>query len=162
MRILISLVLCLLLISCSKKDDQIKKMSQDLKEQEKKLGQEKKDLEKINKDKEEELKKAKDEYDKAVEENNTKGKYPGKYPFTSIRELTGDDLEGLSDFDKKIMRNEILARHGYIFQDEDMKFYFTGQKWYKPKYSNLDKVLSEVEKANMQTLDIIEKKNKKK
>ncbi|MCX6164776.1 MAG: YARHG domain-containing protein [Ignavibacteriae bacterium] len=161
MRIIISLILCLLLMSCSKKDEQLKKIGQDLKDQEKKLEQEKKDLENISKQKEEELKKAKEEFDKVVDANDT-GKYPGKYPFASTRELTLDDLKGISDFDLKIMRNEILARLGYIFQDEDMKFYFSGQKWYKPKSNNVDKMLSDVQKANIQTLDIIEKRNKKK
>lgn len=161
MRIIISLVLCLLLMSCSKKDDQLKKIGQDLKDQEKKLEQEKKDLENISKQKEEELKKAKDEYDKVVDANDT-GKYPGKFPFASMRELKEDDLKGVSDFDLKIMKNEILARHGYIFQDEDMKFYFSGQKWYKPKYNNVDKMLSEVQKVNIQSIEYLERKNKKK
>jgi CRISPR/Cas system CSM-associated protein Csm4 (group 5 of RAMP superfamily) len=155
-------MLCFLLLSCTKKDEQIKKITQDLKETEKKLEQEKKDLENISKQKEEELKKAKDEYDKAVEENNASGKYPGKFPFTSVRELSGEDLEGLSDFDKKIRRNEILARHGFIFEDEEMKFYFTGQKWYKPKYNDVDKMLSDREKANIRTLDILEQRKNKK
>ena len=160
MRILISLVLCLLLISCTKKDDQIKKMSQDLKDQEKKLEQEKKDLEKISKDKEAELKKAKDEYDKAVEENNKTGKYPGKYPFASMKELTNDDLKGLSDADRNIMKNEILARYGFIFKDKEMKSYFSEQKWYKSKSANVDNMLTELEKRNIKFIDNFEQKSK--
>lgn len=150
MRIIISIALCLLLVSCSKKDEQLKKIGQDLKDTEKKLEQEKKDLESINKQKEEELKKAKENYDKAVDENNKTGKYPGKYPYASMRELTNDDLKGLSDLDKKIMKNEILARYGFIFNDKEMKDYFTGQQWYKPKSNNVDKMLTELEKRNME------------
>jgi|WetSurMetagenome_2_1015567.scaffolds.fasta_scaffold51258_2 hypothetical protein len=162
MRILIALLLCITLVSCSKKDEQLKKISQDLKVQEQKLEQERKDLEKINKDKEEELKKAKDDYDKTIEENNKSGKYPGKYPFASTRELSTDDLKDLSDFDIKVMKSEILARHGFIFKDDEMKFYFSGQKWYKPKYDNVDKMLSDKEKLNYQFIETYEIKKKKK
>jgi hypothetical protein len=150
MRIIISLMLCFLLISCSKKDEQLKKIGQDLKETEKKLEQEKKDLESVSKQKEEELKKAKEDYDKAVEENNKTGKYPGKFPFASMKELTNDDLKGLSELDKKIMKSEILARYGFIFKDKEMKDYFSEQKWYKPKNKNVDNMLTELEKRNME------------
>jgi|WetSurMetagenome_2_1015567.scaffolds.fasta_scaffold792184_1 hypothetical protein len=161
MRIIISLLLCIAFVSCSKKDDEIKKISQDLKDKEQKLEQERKDLEKMSKDKEEELKKAKDEYDKAVDENNKTGKFPGKYPFTSVRELTEADLVNLTPFERKVLKNEILARHGFIFKDEEMKFYFSGQKWYSPKYNDVDKMLTDKEKYNVESVDIYEKKLKK-
>jgi hypothetical protein len=160
-RILISLLICFAFISCSKKDEQMKKISEDLKLQEKKLEQDRKDLEKVNKDKEEELKKAKDEYDKAVEENNKTGKYPGKYPFTSVKKITDDDLKNLSDSDLKIMKNEILARYGFIFKDAEMKSYFNGQKWYAPKKNNVDNLLSEIEKNNLEVIKTYETKTKK-
>ncbi len=158
MRIIISIILCLLLVSCTKKDEQIKKISQDLKETEKKLEQEKKDLENISKQKEEELKKAKEDYDKAIEENNRTGKYPGKYPYISMRQLTEDDLKGLSDLDKKIMKNEILARYGFKFQDKEMKTYFSEQKWYKPKFDNVDKMITELEMKNIELINTSMKK----
>jgi vacuolar-type H+-ATPase subunit I/STV1 len=148
-------------MSCSKKDEQLKKIGQDLKDTEKKLEQEKKDLENISKQKEEELNKAKDEYDKAVEENNKTGKYPGKYPFTSMRELTNEDFKGMSDFDLNIMENEILARYGYIFKDKEMKSYFSEQKWYSPKNSNVDKLLSVTEKKNLETIKAYTTKKQK-
>jgi hypothetical protein len=160
MRTLIALLLCVAFISCSKKDEQLKKISQDLKDKEQKLEQDRKDLEKINKDKEEELKKAKDDYDKAVEENNKTGKYPGKYPFASMKELTNDDLKGLSDADKKIMKNEIFARYGYIFTDNEMKSYFSEQKWYKPKSGNVDNMLTELEKRNIEFINNFGQKSK--
>jgi membrane-associated protein TcaA len=150
MRLIISIMLCFLLIGCSKKDDKITKLGQELKDSEKKLEQEKKDLESLNKQKEEELKKAKEDYDKAVEENNKSGKNPGKYPFASTKLLTADDIKGLSDSDKKIMKNEILARHGFIFKDKEMKDYFSGQNWYKPKSSSVDNLLSDIEKKNLE------------
>jgi hypothetical protein len=161
MRIIISILLCVAFVSCSKKDEEIKKISQDLKDKEQKLTQERKDLEKLSEDKEEELKKAKDEYDKVVDENNKSGKFPGKFPFASVRELTDSDLVNLTPFDRKILRNEILARHGYIFKDEEMKFYFSGQKWYTPKYNDVDKMLTDKERNNIEGIDLHEKRLKK-
>lgn len=158
MRILITLLLCVLFVSCSKKDDKIKQISQDLKDAEKKLEQEKKDLESVNKQKEEELKKAKEEYEKAVEENNKAGKFPGKYPFASMKELTNDDLKGLQESDLKIMENEIYARHGLIFKDKDMKSYFSEQKWYTPKNSSVNNLLTGMEKKNLEFIKVYKTK----
>ena len=36
----------------------------------------------------------------------------------------------------RIMRNEILARHGYRFQSKDLQDYFSQRAWYKPAASN--------------------------
>lgn len=49
------------------------------------------------------------------------------------------------------MRNEIVARHGYVFITPEMQSYFENQSWYKPIYDNnrVVKSLSEIEKQNM-------------
>jgi serine/threonine-protein kinase RIO1 len=31
------------------------------------------------------------------------------------------------------MRNEIYARHGWVFNRRDLQNYFEGQPWYRPK-----------------------------
>jgi len=36
-----------------------------------------------------------------------------------------------SKLDLKIMRNEIYARHGYVFKDTELRNYFEKQSWYK-------------------------------
>ena len=36
----------------------------------------------------------------------------------------------------RIMRNEILAVHGYRFQSEDLQHYFSTKEWYQPVESN--------------------------
>ena len=36
----------------------------------------------------------------------------------------------------RIMRNEILAVHGYRFQSEDLQHYFSTKEWYQPAESN--------------------------
>jgi hypothetical protein len=43
-----------------------------------------------------------------------------------------NDLEGLSDRELKLARNEIYARKGYIFNDLEMAEYFGKKEWYRP------------------------------
>jgi hypothetical protein len=74
---------------------------------------------------------------------------PGKYPQASTRYLSSGDLLNLSKFELKIMRNEIFARHGYIFKTEEMKQYFQNQFWYKPRFSDVNDFLSKIEKVNI-------------
>ncbi|MBM3415994.1 MAG: YARHG domain-containing protein [Bacteroidetes bacterium] len=70
----------------------------------------------------------------------------GKYPQASDRLLTANDLENMSQAELRIMRNEIYARHGFIFKKEDMRQYFSVQPWYQPLFNNVDNLLSEIEK----------------
>lgn len=54
-----------------------------------------------------------------------------------------------------LAKNEIYARHGYIFKDEDLNNYFNGQLWYNPsiKSEDFDEfVFNEFEKANLKLL----------
>jgi hypothetical protein len=73
----------------------------------------------------------------------------GSYPEGSTRLLTAKDLSGLDVRQLKIMRNEIFARYGYIFQTPDMKTHFAQQSWYKPLHSDVSSMLSPVEKSNV-------------
>ena len=47
------------------------------------------------------------------------------------------------------MRNEIFARHGYIFKTSDMINHFREESWYRPLYVNVTSMLSSIEKANV-------------
>ena len=71
----------------------------------------------------------------------------GDYPFTSQRKVTSDDLWGKTDRELCIMRNEIYARHGYIFDNAEMRNYFEGEPWYTPSTKNV--TLSEIERYNV-------------
>jgi hypothetical protein len=75
-----------------------------------------------------------------------------KYPEASNRNLTSEDLAGKTLWELKIMRNEIFARHGYKFKSQDMKEYFSKQKWYKPEYDDVTSKLTEVENANIKMI----------
>ena len=74
---------------------------------------------------------------------------PGRFPQTSTRSLRGDDLLNLSCGDLKIMRNEIFARHGFIFKTPDMVQYFSRQSWYRGTKSDVTRLLTTRERANL-------------
>jgi hypothetical protein len=81
----------------------------------------------------------------------------GRYPYTSDRLVNYSDVRGMSKWDLTIMRNEIFARHGYIFhKNEDMVAYFNAQSWYRPVSTDVHSQLSEIEKANIHFIKAIE------
>ncbi len=54
-----------------------------------------------------------------------------------------------------LAKNEIYARHGYIFTNEDLYNYFMGCIWYSPTCDGTDfddSVFNEYEKANLEIL----------
>ncbi|HEV3410821.1 MAG TPA: YARHG domain-containing protein [Puia sp.] len=73
----------------------------------------------------------------------------GKYAYASSVILTDDIFEFLDPFEIRRLRNEIYARHGYIFKTPDMKFYFAAQPWYQPRFDNVDDQLTDLEKFNL-------------
>lgn len=74
------------------------------------------------------------------------------YEVTSSRVLTEKDIAGLSKKELRIIRNEIYARHGYIFKTDDMKAYFSKQSWYKACKSDVSAELSSIENQNVKFL----------
>lgn len=84
--------------------------------------------------------------------NSSAGGNSSIFPQASDKLLTADDVNNLSGWDLKIMRNEIYARHGYIFKTEEMKSYFSYEKWYVPKYEKVDDMLTDVEKKNIELI----------
>ena len=59
-----------------------------------------------------------------------------------------------------IAKNEIYARHGYIFTDPDLYDFFMGQLWYVPTVEAEDfddSVFNEYERANLQLLSQLDK-----
>lgn len=77
----------------------------------------------------------------------------GEYilPDSNSRYLTKDDLAGLSKEECRIARNEIFARYGRKFNDEELQAYFDSCSWYEgtvaPEEFD-DSVLNGYEKAN--------------
>ena len=61
-------------------------------------------------------------------------------------------LARFSKPDLRLMRNEILARHGWKFQSKDLQEYFGKQKWYKPVADNNAIKLNIIEQTNVQLI----------
>ena len=56
-----------------------------------------------------------------------------------------------------IMRNAILASHGYVFKSKDLKAYFEAQPWYRPAASNAAVKLSLLEELNLALIQAAER-----
>jgi hypothetical protein len=94
-----------------------------------------------------------DKYGKASYKTPTLS-FPGQYPESSERALTLTDLAHLTPWGKKVMMNEIYARHGYVFPDKDLKKHFDKETWYKGTQKNFNKLkLTELEKQNIAFLN---------
>lgn len=52
----------------------------------------------------------------------------------------------------RMMRNEILARHGWVFQSKDLKDYFSSQPWYQPLGNNNNVKISTIERTNVELI----------
>lgn len=82
-------------------------------------------------------------------QSNTQSNVPGLFPQASEKILIVSDVQGLTKWQLKIMRNEIFARHGYIFKTSDMQQYFSTQAWYKPLNEDVNNALSNIERRNI-------------
>ena len=99
-------------------------------------------------------------WNEVVEWDEDNGRYGMDRPLEPIlssdqREYT---IEELKDYPEDILYlalNEIYARHGYIFRNEDLQNYFMGQVWYTPLVEGenfSDEVFNEYEKENLKVL----------
>lgn len=84
-------------------------------------------------------------------------------PESHTRYYTIDELEELSDEELYYARNEIFARLGREFNNEDLQEYFNAQSWYTPEYSpeKFDSdgpALNDYEKSNAESIRGIESK----
>lgn len=83
------------------------------------------------------------------------------FPDSSTRYLTEADVVNLSDWDKKIARNEIYARHGRKFNSEELQQYFNSKSWYTPSIEAKDfkdEMLNDVERYNTRFISQFENK----
>lgn len=76
----------------------------------------------------------------------------GKYN-ASTETLKKEDVENMYKRDLEIMRNAIYARHGYTFQNRQMRYFFdTEVDWYTPVSTNITKELTALEKKNIELI----------
>ena len=73
------------------------------------------------------------------------------------REITEDDIAGLSRDDIQLRINEMYARHGYVFTgNASAAEYFSQQDWYSPDDSlTQDDALAQFSKLERQNLDFL-------
>ncbi|MEL7147748.1 MAG: YARHG domain-containing protein, partial [Bacteroidota bacterium] len=94
-----------------------------------------------------------------IDENHLKGCFAWQIEDPSAHE--GQNMwvaDHLSIEDLDIMRNEIFAEYGYKFKTEKWQKYFSKQSWYQPKYDDVNDLLTDIDKANVQF--ILEMKEK--
>lgn len=56
-------------------------------------------------------------------------------PDSSTRQYGSAELERLDTYQLYIARNEIYARHGRTFRNDDLNYYFGQKSWYSPMYT---------------------------
>ncbi|MDE6924482.1 MAG: YARHG domain-containing protein [Acetatifactor sp.] len=74
---------------------------------------------------------------------------------TDTRYYTAEDFKEEPSLVIHLAKNEIYARHGYIFKDPDLYNYFMGCIWYEPTIAPEDfdvSVLNEYERKNVKVL----------
>lgn len=79
--------------------------------------------------------------------------------YTTVTKYTLEDLSILDSYGLKITRNEIFARHGRRFNDQELQEYFKRQQWYVPQIAANDfdtSCLNEVEKYNVNLISVYE------
>lgn len=82
------------------------------------------------------------------------------FPDSDKRYFTEDEVRGLGADMLKLGRNEIFARHGYIFKDDSLKEYFGSRAWYDGtvpgEQFNADAAFNDFEKKNLELIKKIE------
>lgn len=98
----------------------------------------------------------KSENEKSDEEKNEN---LSKYilPYSDKKPVTKEELKNLSQKQLSLARNEIFARHGYVFGGY-FKSYFSSKSWYKPNpnFKGEAKDLSALERHNIKVIMIQE------
>lgn len=75
--------------------------------------------------------------------------------YTDSVRYTWEELSWLDSYGLCITRNEIYARHGRMFSDQNIQDYFNRRSWYVPQTSSKDfdeSVLNEVEQYNVELI----------
>lgn len=75
--------------------------------------------------------------------------------FTDMKYYTAEDFAEDTPVAIHLAKNEIYAKHGYIFKSEDLNNYFLGCAWYTPLYTAEefdDSVFNDYERHNLKLL----------
>lgn len=77
-------------------------------------------------------------------------------PESSTRVYDVSELEGMSDHDLFVARNEIYARHGYVFEAGELSEYFESKSWYHPTDVFNEGDITEIERQNVSLILSVE------
>ena len=75
-----------------------------------------------------------------------------RFNFTSAMLLNDGQFRRMKKSTLRIMRNEILARHGYVFKSKDLQDYFKQFSWYHPLQGSDYQQPSWLEMLNLQLI----------
>lgn len=92
---------------------------------------------------------------KGEEKKSNKYERADKLSYTDCVKYTRKDLDHLDEYGLRITRNEIFARHGRMFNDQELQKYFDSQPWYVAKYAPGDfddSCLNDTEVANVELI----------
>lgn len=70
----------------------------------------------------------------------------------STHPLRSSDVENMYKRDLEVMRNAIYARHGYSFQNREMRYLFDHITWYVPVSVDVTRQLTDLERRNIEIL----------
>lgn len=75
-------------------------------------------------------------YDEDEEDEEDESEYI--FPYSDQQYLTADDLSGMSAKQLNLAKNELYARHGRIFDRQDLQDYFESCDWYEGTYTRAE------------------------
>lgn len=82
------------------------------------------------------------------------------FPDSNSRYLSEEEIRSIEADRLRIARNEIFARHGYIFDSEELQQYFNSTSWYvgtvPAEQFNMDETLNDFEKKNVELIEKVE------
>lgn len=82
---------------------------------------------------------------------------------SNSRYLTEEEVRSKSSTELRLARNEIFARHGRLFKDDELQAYFSGKSWYigtVPAESFNANVFNDYEKKNLVLIEKVENEKK--
>lgn len=82
------------------------------------------------------------------------------FPDSDKKYLSEDEVRSVDASQLSLGRNEIFARHGYIFKDDSINQYFAGKSWYQGTVPadqfDMDSVFNDFEKKNVELIKKVE------
>lgn len=82
------------------------------------------------------------------------------FPDSDKKYLSEDEIRSKNVDEMMIGRNEIFARHGYIFGEDGLKQHFEGTSWYKgtvpAEQFNSEQIFNDFEKKNVELIKQVE------